>query len=342
MANKQPIYTAAMNNDTPPPLADAAPALAEQPPALSAAEARRAKNRNLLARVATAAVAIPLLVGLITWVPKGYGLLFFGVLVSMLALVEYLGLVSIRLGRPSAIITFALAGALWYGAYSFFEVADTPSLQVETERLLGYLPIAALLLTPLYALALLFDPQTHRPLHTLGLLFIGVFYVVIPFILFYISGFRLGDRPLQISDLQYPQVEYSWLRPMGILLLTWGSDTAQYFAGRFLGKRKLWPSISPAKTWEGAVGGLVFTVSFSFVLEYFWKDADVSWPLVALIIVVFGILGDLIESQFKRSVKVKDSGGLLPGHGGLLDRFDSFLLCMPLLATYFYIIAVWK
>jgi phosphatidate cytidylyltransferase len=304
--------------------------------------ARRAKRRNLAARFATAGVAIPVLIWLITWVPKGYGLLLFGVVASMLALLEYLDLVSIKRTRPAAIITFILAAALWYGAYSFFEVVDGPTLQVETDRILAYLPIAALLITPVYALALLFDPQTHRPLHTLGLLFIGVFYVIIPFILFYISGFRLGDRPLEVQDLQYPQVEYAWFRPMGILLLTWGSDTAQYFAGRYLGRRKLWPSISPAKTWEGAIGGFLFTVAFSFILEFGWPEADVSWPAVALIVVVFGILGDLIESQFKRSVKVKDSGGLLPGHGGLLDRFDSFLLCMPILAAYFYAIGVWR
>lgn len=301
---------------------------------------RAAKNRNLAARVATAAVAIPGLILLITYVPKGYGLLAFGVIASSLALWEYLGLVSIRQTRPSAILTFVLAGAVWYGVYSFYAVADDGNLPQRTADALSYLPIVAILITPLFALSLLFDPTTHRPLHTLGLLFIGVFYVVIPFVLFYASGFRLGDGPLQVLDLQYPRVEFEWRRPMGILILTWVSDSAQYFSGRFLGRHKLWPKISPNKTWEGAVGGFITTMLFGWGLQWLWPEAGVNWLVMALIIMPFGVLGDLIESQFKRSVKVKDSGGILPGHGGLLDRFDGFLLAMPLLAGYLYWIAV--
>jgi phosphatidate cytidylyltransferase len=229
---------------------------------------------------------------------------------------------------------------VWYGVYSFFAVADTGDLPQRTAQALSYLPIIVILITPLFALSLLFDPTTHRPLHTLGLLFIGVFYVVVPFVLFYVSGFRLGDAPLQVLDLQYPRVEFEWRRPMGILVLTWVSDSAQYFAGRFLGRRKLWPKISPNKTWEGAIGGFVLTMAFGLGLQWLWPNAGCHWVVVALIVMPFGVLGDLIESQFKRSVKVKDSGGILPGHGGLLDRFDGFLLAMPLVAGYFYWIAV--
>jgi len=299
-----------------------------------------ARKRNLVQRFITAAIAVPGLVLLITYVPDGYGLLVFAAGTSLLALTEYFRLVIVSPVRPPALMMYALAAAMWYGAYSFFEVADTPALQHESERLLGYLPLLVLLLTPVMSLALLFDPHTKRPLHTLGLLFIGIFYIIVPFILFYISGFRLGDAPLAVEDLEYPNAVYSWQRPMGILLLIWTTDTFAYFVGRGFGRHKLWPRISPGKTWEGSLGGLVAAVGLSFVLQGWLQEADVNWRIVAVCVGVFGLLGDLVESQFKRSVKTKDSSSLLPGHGGILDRFDGLLLIMPVLAAYFYWVAI--
>lgn len=294
------------------------------------------KSSNLAQRILTALIAIPALLLLIIYVPNGYGLLGVGVIISMAALYEYFQLVLVHPTRPAAIITFALAALLWYGAYSFFEVQNSSQFRRETESLMADLPLAALLLTPVMSLALLFDPHTKRPLHTLGLLFIGLFYVIVPFILFYIAGFRMGDEPLRLLDLQYPQTSYEFHRPLGVLLLTWASDTGAYFAGRAFGKHKLWAKISPGKTWEGAAGGLLLAMGIALVLQYTWQTADVNWFAVAAVVMVFGLLGDLVESQFKRSVKVKDSGGILPGHGGLLDRFDGFLLAMPIVSAYLY------
>ena len=116
-------------------------------------------------------------------------------------------------------------------------------------------------------------------------------------------------------------------------IVIWMTDTGAYFTGRKIGKRKLWPEISPNKTVEGAVGGVVWAIIFACVFQYFVPIAS-SYPILILITIIASIvgqLGDLVESAIKRHYDVKDSGKLLPGHGGILDRFDSLLFVLPLL-----------
>lgn len=117
------------------------------------------------------------------------------------------------------------------------------------------------------------------------------------------------------------------------LLVVWFTDSGAYFTGRKLGKRKLWPEISPNKTVEGFVGGIIYAIAAALVFDYF---VDLNHPIYIIIIVtiiasIFGQMGDLVESALKRHFNVKDSGTMLPGHGGVLDRFDSILFVMPLL-----------
>jgi phosphatidate cytidylyltransferase len=118
-----------------------------------------------------------------------------------------------------------------------------------------------------------------------------------------------------------------------LIFLIWAADTGAYFAGKNLGKHKLAPSISPGKTWEGWAGGALLTLAVGWAAGYFLPDIPLSHRLVAAgVVAIFGPLGDLAESMLKRSAGVKDSGTFLPGHGGLLDRFDAFLLVLPVLA----------
>lgn len=117
------------------------------------------------------------------------------------------------------------------------------------------------------------------------------------------------------------------------LLVVWFTDSGAYFTGRKIGKRKLWPEISPNKTIEGFIGGIIWAIGIAVIFDYF---VDLNQPIYLLIIVtviasVFGQMGDLVESALKRHFNVKDSGKILPGHGGILDRFDSILFVMPLL-----------
>lgn len=126
---------------------------------------------------------------------------------------------------------------------------------------------------------------------------------------------------------------------MGVIILIWLSDTGAYFAGKRFGKTKLYESISPSKTREGSFGGLV-AVLLTAVLLYnlIGEMALVHWLVVGGLVTFFGGIGDLAESLLKRSVDVKDSGGLLPGHGGFLDRFDALVFCIPFVYAYIYFV----
>jgi phosphatidate cytidylyltransferase len=119
--------------------------------------------------------------------------------------------------------------------------------------------------------------------------------------------------------------------PLGFLIILWSNDTGAYLAGKSFGKHKLFERISPNKTWEGFVGGLILALFVGFNLaQYFGGLERWQWAVMAVIIAVFGTLGDLVESMLKRTLGVKDSGNILPGHGGLMDRFDGLLLAAPL------------
>lgn len=125
---------------------------------------------------------------------------------------------------------------------------------------------------------------------------------------------------------------------IGILILIWIFDSMSYCVGVPLGKHKLFERVSPKKSWEGAIGGALFTITAGiFMYKVFSFIPQSDWIIISAIIIVFGTLGDLIESLFKRSINVKDSGETLPGHGGLLDRFDSFIFSIPWVLIYFVI-----
>ncbi len=160
------------------------------------------------------------------------------------------------------------------------------------------------------------EPFVNIALTLLGMLYVGGSFSMLP-----ILGFLKGY--------------YSWQVIMGTMLLIWTSDSGAYFAGKTFGRHKLFPRISPGKTWEGWLGGTVFSLGVGYFLSFYFQDLTLPyWLGVALIVSVFGVLGDLIESLLKRSLQVKDSGTLIPGHGGILDRFDSLLLVVPFIVAY--------
>jgi len=122
-----------------------------------------------------------------------------------------------------------------------------------------------------------------------------------------------------------------------IIVLIWLSDIGAYFSGKFLGKHKLFPDVSPNKTWEGFFGGGLAVMLGSCLISYFvFEESILRWLVIGLIVWLFGSVGDLVESAFKRYFNIKDSGTMLPGHGGFLDRFDSFLFVIPIVLAYFH------
>ena len=125
---------------------------------------------------------------------------------------------------------------------------------------------------------------------------------------------------------------------LGIILLIWTSDTMAYFTGKAIGKNKLFPSVSPGKTIEGSLGAGVFSIIVGCLFAFILQESFSKWIVLAIIIWILGTLGDLVESKLKRSQNVKDSGSVLKGHGGFLDRFDSLVLLIPflLLLEYYF------
>lgn len=156
-----------------------------------------------------------------------------------------------------------------------------------------------------------------------GKLIFTVIYTALPF------SFALG---LPKSGSSCFSLEVFFL-----FILIWCSDTFAYLAGRLFGKHKMAPKISPKKTWEGYAGGVVLTLIVSFFVEKYNPDLRGNWIAVGLLVSLFAPLGDLVESQLKRSFGAKDSGKLIPGHGGVLDRLDSFIICAPVVYLYFLI-----
>jgi len=167
----------------------------------------------------------------------------------------------------------------------------------------------------------LYKKTEKKPFTNIAFTFIGIIYIALPLALLNISTFSRG--------------RYSYEIIIGLILIFWASDIGAYFAGSRFGKRKLFARISPKKSWEGSIGGAILAFSIAFGISYYFKDLDFhQWMVVTTIIIIGGTYGDLVESLFKRSIEIKDSGTKLPGHGGFLDRFDSLLLASPFLVAY--------
>ena len=134
---------------------------------------------------------------------------------------------------------------------------------------------------------------------------------------------------------------YSPLLPLTIFIFLWLNDSGAYCVGSLIGKRRLFERISPKKSWEGSIGGGVVCIIAAVVLSFYFVELTMGqWIGLALTIVVFGTWGDLTESLLKRQLKIKDSGTFLPGHGGLLDRFDSSLMAIPAAVVYLYFVCM--
>ncbi|GHE29522.1 phosphatidate cytidylyltransferase [Sphingobacterium griseoflavum] len=250
------------------------------------------------------------------------GFFFIGVLIA-----------AVLLGPFVFIPFFALLGV--YSVYEFYKMVQAMDIRplVWTAiacATIGFLLLGAVLVGffPEGSLLWLFSAafllyitalfrQSTTAIQDLSYTLFGLCYAAIPFGIFICLGFLEGS--------------YDPYIPLGFLILLWTNDTGAYLAGKSFGRRKLFERISPNKTWEGFVGGMLLAVVVSFNLgRYFDALSNWQWLTLALIIGTFGTLGDLVESMLKRNTGMKDSGSLLPGHGGLLDRFDGLLMAAPL------------
>lgn len=157
---------------------------------------------------------------------------------------------------------------------------------------------------------------------------------------FTILGILYISIPLSLSNyIVFSNGSYHWHLLLGFFLLTWSFDTLAYIFGISFGKHRLFERISPKKSWEGFIGGAISSIGVAYVISLFFKDLSfIQWASASVIISIFGTYGDLVESSFKRNINEKDSGSLLPGHGGLMDRFDAVFFTLPLFYLYLQII----
>ena len=168
----------------------------------------------------------------------------------------------------------------------------------------------------------LYKKTDKKPFTGVAFTYLGIFYVAVPFSLLNLAVFSV--------DAVY---HYEIL--IGCLVILWASDTGAYFAGTKFGKTKLFERVSPKKSWEGFLGGAFSAIAVAFVLsQYFRVLEDWKWLVISGIIIIAGTYGDLVESLFKRSIEIKDSGNGLPGHGGFMDRFDGLLLSAPFITAF--------
>lgn len=187
-----------------------------------------------------------------------------------------------------------------------------------------------ILLVPIIFFAMIFEFMIKKDnkLGHLGAALLGIMYIPVPLIILNLLFFESAALDAPIGFLLF-----------SMIVLIWVNDTFAYFVGSLVGKHKLSPKISPNKTWEGSMGGLLFSLIGSYILYLIFGSFELwIWICLAFLVVVFGTLGDLFESVLKRSAGIKESGTILPGHGGILDRFDSLLIAAPFVFCFLYYI----
>jgi phosphatidate cytidylyltransferase len=255
---------------------------------------------NILIRALSGAVFVALVIGSLSY--SLYATVICIGLFTVLALNEFYNLFK---ESKTVSISPALGTFVGFSIFALFAL-----------HFLHFIPQITLVLAfPLLFLSMIAELwlKKENPLLNLGALFLGFVYVVLPFVLMIFMHSRTIESYILIF----------------MFLLIWTNDTFAYLTGRWLGKTKLIERISPNKTWEGTIGGIVMTFVIGLIIAFFNDQNYLFWVISAAIIAPGAIYGDLLESLFKRSLNIKDTGNIMPGHGGILDRFDAVLFTVP-------------
>ena len=253
--------------------------------------------------------------------PRAMALFF--ALVTGLSIWEFCGLVNERPGVQVNRFISTVAGVYLFLAMAGYNSGITPS----TVFIPYLVSIIYLMIAELYL-------KAKDPINNWAYTMMSQLYIALPFSLLNVLAYRWNGQ----------EVQYTYLVPLSVFVFLWVNDSGAYLCGSLLGKHKLFPRISPGKSWEGSIGGGLLVVLIAVLVWYLTEQYGVNdlrlsaceWAGLGLVIVVFGTWGDLIESLFKRTLGIKDSGNILPGHGGMLDRFDSSLLAIPAAVVYLY------
>ena len=278
------------------------------------------KKKNFIVRTITGVLFVAILVTCFLR-PQSMILLF--ALITGLTIWEFGGLVNawddIQVNRFISTVA---------GVYLFLAMAGYCTGMTSSSVFIPYLiTILYLIITELFTVA-------PNPINNWAYTMLSQMYIALPFSTINLLAFQTGVEG-----------DYNALLPLSIFVFLWVNDTGAYCVGSLLGRHKLFPRVSPGKSWEGSVGGGLLVLVAAALIG--WLTAGQAstlsipvWMGLGLVVVVFGTLGDLVESLFKRTLGVKDSGTILPGHGGMLDRFDSSLMAIPAAVIYIFTLSL--
>lgn len=281
------------------------------------------KMKNLITRSITGVIFVAIVV---TCFLRPEAMILVFALVTGLTVWEYTGLIDVHTdGSVNRFITTAA------GVYLFFAMAGYCSGITPPAVFIPYLlTVVYLFISELYLAA-------PNPINNWAYTMLSQMYIALPFSMLNVLAFRTDTDGNTL---------FTPLLPLSVFVFLWINDTGAYLSGSIFGKHKLFPRVSPGKSWEGSIGGGLLVVAVAALMGWLETSGTVvmdnvyfsipEWMGLGLIVVFFGTWGDLVESLFKRTLGIKDSGSILPGHGGMLDRFDSSLMALPAAVIYVY------
>jgi phosphatidate cytidylyltransferase len=280
--------------------------------------------KTLATRSLSAVVFVVLLVGCVYWNYISFSLFFFAV--SLIGLNEFYKIAEKMGAKPLKIVGFVVGIIAFFSYLNFdglFSSVISSSI-FNNHRLI----FSCIITSPFVILAIaLFtrkDNAIQSAMFTIG----GIMYAVLPFALLNQTVFYNNFD--KTRDYFQPELI------LGIIFLIWSNDTFAYLGGSLFGKNKMIERVSPGKTWEGTIIGVLITFALSFTFNgLIFKLENNSWPILGILIPVLATIGDLVESKLKREAGIKDSGSIMPGHGGVLDRFDSLIFVSPFVYVFF-------
>ena len=281
------------------------------------------KLTNMTVRAFTGVLFVTIMV---TCFFQPVAMVFLFALITCLSLWEYSGLVNniedVTINRFISTVA---------GVYLFLAISAVNSGFVQTNAV--FMPY---LLTIIYLFVSELYTKNKNAVHDLSYTMLGQMYVALPLSMINVLAFRTATDG---------NIHFYYLLPLSVFIFLWTNDTGAYCVGSLFGKHKLFPRISPAKSWEGSIGGGILVLVAAFLVSLLDQNHGnlsglntLQWLGLGLVVTIFGTWGDLVESLIKRTLGIKDSGTILPGHGGMLDRFDSSLLAIPASAVYIYTI----
>ena len=280
---------------------------------------------NLAVRTITGIVFVAVVIGCILWSPLSFAILF--AIISGLTTHEFCSLVNSKLDCQINHVIAVTASVYLFFAFFFINFANL-GLIVFVPYLI---PIVYLLIRELYV-------KDGNTLLNWAFTLMSQIYVALPFALLNILSFINVSQEIEVDSIYYNPI-----LALAVFVFLWIGDSAAYLFGSWLGKHRLFPRISPKKSWEGTISALIASALVSQAVAVLFPcfgttpvENHLAWAGLALVVVGFGTWGDLVESLFKRKLGIKDSGNILPGHGGMLDRFDSSLIAIPMALIYIY------